>query len=64
MDACHKESLALYAEISAKNPRFAKVHDHLMKFLEEQVLWFRVAEANYDGYMQTGRKAPAAAPKK
>jgi TRAP-type mannitol/chloroaromatic compound transport system substrate-binding protein len=64
MDACHKESLALYAEISAKNPRFAKVHDHLMKFLEEQILWFRVAEANYDGYMQTGRKAPAAAPKK
>ncbi len=60
MDACYKESLALYAEIGAKNPRFAKIHDHMMKFLEEQILWFRVAEANYDSYMQTGRKAPAA----
>jgi TRAP-type mannitol/chloroaromatic compound transport system substrate-binding protein len=62
MDACHKEALALYAEIGARNPKFARIHDHMMKFLEEQVLWFRVAEANYDGYMQTGRKAPAAAP--
>ena len=60
MDACYKESLALYADIGAKNPRFAKIHGHMMKFLEEQILWFRVAEANYDSYMQTGRKAPAA----
>ena len=35
-----------------------------MRFLEDQVLWFRVAEANYDNFMQTGRKpaAPAKAP--
>ncbi len=64
MEACHKESQALYAEISAKNPKFAKIHVHMMRFLEEQVLWFRVAEANYDAFMQTGRKpaAPAKAP--
>ncbi|MFZ2156829.1 MAG: TRAP transporter substrate-binding protein, partial [Bradyrhizobium sp.] len=41
MDACYKESLALYAEISAKNAKFAKIHDHMTKFLEEQILWFR-----------------------
>jgi TRAP-type mannitol/chloroaromatic compound transport system substrate-binding protein len=56
MDACHKATLELYAELSAKNPRFRKLHDHQMKFLEEEVLWFRVCEANYDSYMQTGRK--------
>ncbi len=67
MEACHKAALELYAETAAKNPKFAKVHDHVMKFLEEQVLWFRVAEGNYDTFMQTGRRAPAApaaAPKK
>jgi TRAP-type mannitol/chloroaromatic compound transport system substrate-binding protein len=63
MEACHQESLALYAEIAAKNPRFARVREHMMRFLEEQVLWFRVAEANYDAFMQTGRKPAAAAAK-
>lgn len=57
MDACYKAALELYAETGAKNEKFRKVHDHYMKFLEDQVLWFRVAEANYDNYMQSGRKA-------
>jgi len=48
--------MELYAELSEKNPRFKKLHDHQMKFLEAEVLWFRVCEANYDNYMQTGRK--------
>jgi TRAP-type mannitol/chloroaromatic compound transport system substrate-binding protein len=57
MEACHKAAMELYAEISAKNPKFKTVHDHVMKYLEDQVLWFRVAESNYDNFMQTGRKA-------
>ncbi len=72
MDACYKAALELYEETSAKNPKFKKVHDHQMKFLEEEVLWFRVCEGSFDTFMQTGRKAsgpaaasaPAAAPKK
>jgi TRAP-type mannitol/chloroaromatic compound transport system substrate-binding protein len=68
MDACYKAALELYAETSAKNERFKKVYEHQMKFLEEEILWFRVCEGNYDNYMATGRKgtaaAPAAAPKK
>ncbi len=67
MEACYKAAMALYAETAAKNAKFAKVRDHQFKFLEEQVLWFRVAEGNYDTFMQTGRRAPAApaaAPKK
>ena len=66
LDACYKAAMELYAETSAKNAKFKKVHDHYMKFLEDQVLWFRVTEATYDGYMQTGRRSggAAAAPKK
>jgi len=65
MDACYKAALELYAETSAKNANFKKVHDHYMKFLDDQVAWFRVCEGTFDTFMQTGRRpAPAAAPKK
>jgi TRAP-type mannitol/chloroaromatic compound transport system substrate-binding protein len=56
MDASYQAAMELYAEISAKNPKFKKLLDHQTKFLEDEVLWFRVCEANYDNYMQTGRK--------
>jgi TRAP-type mannitol/chloroaromatic compound transport system substrate-binding protein len=56
MEACYKAALEFYAELNAKNAKFRKIHDHQMKFLEEEVLWFRVCEANYDHFMQTGRK--------
>jgi TRAP-type mannitol/chloroaromatic compound transport system substrate-binding protein len=56
MEACYKATLELYAELSEKNPRFKKILDPQMKFLEDEVLWFRVCEANYDNFMQTGRK--------
>ena len=36
-----------------------------MKFLEDQVLWHRVCEGNFDTFMQTGRKGGGGdAPKK
>ncbi len=56
MDACYKATLELYEELGAKNAKFRKIHEHQSKFLEDEVLWFRVCEANYDNYMQTGRK--------
>jgi TRAP-type mannitol/chloroaromatic compound transport system substrate-binding protein len=64
MEACYKAALELYAETSAKNAKFKKVHDHYMKFLEDQVLWFRVSEGNFDTFMQTGRRSGGAAPRK
>jgi TRAP-type mannitol/chloroaromatic compound transport system substrate-binding protein len=56
MEACYKATNELYAELSAKNAKFKKILDPQMKFLEDEVLWFRVCEANYDNFMQTGRK--------
>jgi TRAP-type mannitol/chloroaromatic compound transport system substrate-binding protein len=56
MEACYKATNELYAELSAKNAKFKKILDHQLKFLEDEVLWFRVCEASYDNFMQTGRK--------
>ena len=67
MDACYKAAMELYKETGDKNAKFKKVHDPYMKFLEDQVLWHRVCEGNFDTFMQTGRRAgggAAAAPKK
>jgi TRAP-type mannitol/chloroaromatic compound transport system substrate-binding protein len=52
MDAAFKESMALYSEISAKNPNFKKVYDDYSKFRAEQNLWFRFTEASFDDFMQ------------
>jgi TRAP-type mannitol/chloroaromatic compound transport system substrate-binding protein len=62
MEAGYKASMEMFAEISAKNPRFKKVFEHMSKFLEDQVLWFRVAESAFDNFMVTGRKAAPGKP--
>ncbi|MBK7660866.1 MAG: TRAP transporter substrate-binding protein [Betaproteobacteria bacterium] len=66
MEAGYKATQELFAEIGAKNAKFRRVHEHMAKFLEDQVLWFRVAESAFDNFMVTGRKAapPGAAAKK
>lgn len=52
MEAAFKESMALYSEISAKNPNWKKVYDDYSKFRADQNLWFRFAEAGFDDFMQ------------
>ena len=51
MEAAFKESMALYSEISAKNPRWKKIYDDYSKFRGEQVRWFSVAEDAFDSFM-------------
>jgi len=53
MDLAFKESMALYADISAKNPSWKKVYDDYSAFRAEQNLWFRFTEARFDNYMQS-----------
>jgi TRAP-type mannitol/chloroaromatic compound transport system substrate-binding protein len=55
MEAAYKESLALYSELSAKNPGWKKVYDDYARFRAEQNLWFRFAEAGFDDFMQQQR---------
>ncbi len=55
MNACWKAANELYEETSAKNPKFKKVYDSWKKFREEQILWFRVAEQNFDNFMASAK---------
>ena len=52
MDLAYKESVKLYAEISAKNPNWKKVYDDYSDFRKEQNLWFKFTEARFDSFMQ------------
>jgi len=52
MDLAFKESMALYSELSGKNPSWKKVYEDYAKFRTEQNLWFRFSEACFDDFMQ------------
>ncbi|MEK8025280.1 TRAP transporter substrate-binding protein [Pseudaquabacterium rugosum] len=52
MELAFKESMALYSELSAKNPNWKKVYADFSKFRADQNLWFRFAEAGFDDFMQ------------
>ena len=55
MDACYKAAQEVYAETAAKNPEFKKVYDDYRKFMDDQNLWFRVAEGAYSNFMYSQR---------
>jgi TRAP-type mannitol/chloroaromatic compound transport system substrate-binding protein len=55
MDSAFKESMALYAELSAKNPNWKKVYTDYAAFRRDQNLWFRFTEAQFDRYMQSAK---------
>ena len=52
LDAAFKEAMALYSELSGKNPSWKKVYEDYAKFRTEQNLWFRFSEASFDDFMQ------------
>jgi TRAP-type mannitol/chloroaromatic compound transport system substrate-binding protein len=52
MNAAFKESMQLYAELSASNPAWARVYADYAKFRGDQNLWFRFTEATFDRFMQ------------
>ncbi|HUG24352.1 TRAP transporter substrate-binding protein [Piscinibacter sp.] len=52
LDAAFKESMALYGELSAKNPGWKKIYEDYSRFRTDQNLWFRFAEAGFDDFMQ------------
>jgi TRAP-type mannitol/chloroaromatic compound transport system substrate-binding protein len=52
MDVAFREAMALYAEISAKNPNWKKVYDDYAAFRKDENLWFRFTEARFDNFMQ------------
>ncbi|MES2980140.1 MAG: ABC transporter substrate-binding protein [Pseudomonadota bacterium] len=53
LDASFKASMALYAELDARNPNWKKIYGDYRTFQRDQILWFRFAEARFDSYMQS-----------
>jgi TRAP-type mannitol/chloroaromatic compound transport system substrate-binding protein len=51
MDAAFKASQDVYAELNAKNPNWKKVFEDWSRFRNDQVLWFRVTEREFDNFM-------------
>jgi TRAP-type mannitol/chloroaromatic compound transport system substrate-binding protein len=51
MEGCFKAANEVWADISAKNPRFKKVYDSWRAFRNEEILWFRVCESGFDSFM-------------
>ena len=50
MEACYKAAQELYAEESARNPKFKKVYDQWKPFLAQEQEWFRVEEQQFDNF--------------
>jgi TRAP-type mannitol/chloroaromatic compound transport system substrate-binding protein len=55
MDQAFKQSMGLYEELNAKNPRWKKVYTDYSNFRKDQNLWFRFTEARFDSYMQSAK---------
>ena len=52
LDLAFKESMKLYEELRASNPKWKKVYDDMATFRRDQNLWFRFTEARFDSFMQ------------
>lgn len=55
MDEAFKQSMALYAELSASNPNWKKIYADYSNFRKDQNLWFRFTDAQFDRYMQSAK---------
>ena len=53
MVASYKAALEVYKETQEKSPAFKRIYESMVKFREDQLLWFRVAEKGYDDFMHT-----------
>ncbi len=53
MEAAFKAANELYGELSSSNPRWAKVYADWTKFRNDDILWFRFAENEFDRFMST-----------
>jgi TRAP-type mannitol/chloroaromatic compound transport system substrate-binding protein len=51
LDASFKATNELFAEVSAKNPKFKALYESTIAFRNEQYQWHQVCEATYDTYM-------------
>jgi len=51
LEACFNAAKDTYAEISATNAAFKKVHDSMVAFRADEYLWFQLSEYTFDTFM-------------
>jgi TRAP-type mannitol/chloroaromatic compound transport system substrate-binding protein len=51
LEACYKAANEVYAEHSANNPLFKKMHDSVAAFRGESSVWMQIAELSYDTFI-------------
>ncbi len=56
MEACFNTSKAAYAEISASNAPFKKIHDSMMAFRGDAYLWAQFSEYQFDTFMMNQQR--------
>ena len=54
-EAAWKTANELYAERSAKNPRWKKIYGSYAKFRDDEIPWFRFAEGSVGNFMTSVR---------
>ena len=54
--AGYREAMAIYDELSAKNPNWKKIYEDYAAFRADQNLWFSVAESSLDLFTQSQRR--------
>ena len=57
LSACFDAANKVYAEISAENAQFKKIHDSYMGYRREGYLWQQLSEYNYDTFMMIQQRA-------
>ncbi len=55
MEKAYKAAMAVYADISAMNPDFARIYADYKKFMDAQNAWFRIADSSYARFMESRR---------
>ncbi len=58
LNACWLAANEVYAEESARNPKFKKIYEAWKTFRDDQILWSRVAEQNFDHFMAGANQLP------
>ena len=57
LSACFDAANAVYAEMEASNPAFAKLWGSIKAFRSENYTWAQIAEYNYDTFMMMQQNA-------
>ena len=60
MQASYKAAVEVYEEFATTNAKFKKIYEPWKKFRDEEILWFRVAEQNFDQFMATASQQSTA----